>query len=60
MDEFSKMLKDKNQPFELHEQLRDSEGKEKYMKVDRDEIATKTNLQQMATDVANEIMEHTF
>ena len=60
MDEFAKMLKDPSQPFELHEQVRDSEGKEKYMKVDREAVANKTNLQKMAADVANEIMDQTF
>lgn len=38
------MLKDPNQPFELHESVKDSTGREKYMRVDRDEVATKTGI----------------
>lgn len=44
VDEFKSMLQDKNQGFELHESVRDSAGKEKFLKVDREEVAIKTGI----------------
>ena len=53
MEEFQKLLKDKAQPFDLHEAVRDNSGNEAYVKVDRDAVATKTNIQAIAVEVAN-------
>jgi len=40
-DEFVNLLsdKEKSKTFELHKMERDSEGKEKYMRVNKDDIA---------------------
>ena len=55
MEEFSNLLKDKQQGFELHQSVRDSEGNERYLKVDREAAAVRTDIQKMAVDVANEV-----
>ena len=40
VDEFQNLLRDKSQTFSLHESVVDSEGKEKFLKVNKDEVAT--------------------
>lgn len=62
VEEFTKLLKDNkdDKNFEVHKSITDSTGKEKYFKVDKEEVATKTNLKAMATDVANEICDQNF
>ena len=60
MEKFQEMLKDPSQSFELHESIKDSTGREKFMRVNRDEVATRTGIQAIATQVANEIIDHTF
>lgn len=44
VEEFQNLLKDKGQGFDLHQSVRDSEGKEKFLKVDRDDVATRTGI----------------
>ena len=60
VEEFSNLLKDKQQGFELHQSVRDSEGNERYLKVDREAAAVRTDIQKMALDVANEVTGQTF
>lgn len=60
VEEFSKLLKDKQQGFDLHESVRDSEGNERFLKVDRNETALRTEIQRMAVETANEVTGQTF
>jgi len=60
VEEFQHLLRDKAANFDLHESVRDSSGKEKFYKVDKEEVAHRTGIQQMATEVANEILDQTF
>ena len=50
-------MKDKSKDFEVHQAVgANSDGDETYMPVNRDDVAVKTKMTAMATDVANEII----
>lgn len=51
-------MKDKSKDFEVHQAVgANSDGDETYMPVNRDDVAVKTKMTAMATDVANEIID---
>lgn len=39
VEEFQNLLKDKSTDFDVHQSVTDSEGREKFYKVDREEVA---------------------
>lgn len=58
---FADLLTDqKAAAFELHERSLDSQGNEKYIKTDKDQIAQKTRIMGLATSVANECSGQSF
>ena len=58
----NKELKKNNQvgQFDLHKVERDSEGKERYIKADEDEVLMKSKISQIGADVAIELKDSTF
>ncbi len=60
VEEFQNLLRDQGSNFDIHQSVKDSTGKEKFYKVDKEEVAQRTGIQQMATEVANEIIDQTF
>ena len=57
MEQFSEMLGDKKNNFELHKAAKDSQGNEKYLPCDKEVLSQQTKLHSMATDVAAQIID---
>ncbi|CDW76411.1 tpr domain containing protein [Stylonychia lemnae] len=55
MDELHNLVKGQAEGFEIHKVHRDSVGKEKYLKMEKDEFLTQTNVQKLGQEVAIEL-----
>jgi len=60
-EEFAKLLTGEDSgAFELHQRTLDSAGNEKFIKTDKEAVAHKTRITNMANEVASEVAMQTF
>lgn len=60
-DEFANLLTgEDSKAFELHQRTLDSSGTEKYIRADKEAVAHKTRITNMANEIASEVAMQTF